>query len=393
MRDKELTANRAGSVRRGMTLIELLVVLIIIGILGAVTIRAMDTTRERGNYDKTIKTMERLAQGVAGNPSLIAEGRRTDFGFIGDMGRMPESLGELIQRPGSNPAWNGPYVRIPFVGDERSWRVDGWGQELQYIPEQGEIVSLGNGTFPVTYRIVSDTATTFRNGVSGVITDNQGNPPGVQYPAIAVRLFFTDPVTGQQNHYDTIPLDGGGRYEFLPPRFRIPAGNHVLRVVYAAGRESLTKYVQVLPRAGAIVDVRLPISLAGQLRLVTGSPRVIGDSSDNVIFRVVNVGDDTVRMDTLWFFRSETTTVCERLLINGNQRWVWTNPPNHRARGNDTLAFFPIPTLDSIMPLDQMQVELMDFRKASAQTDSINMSGHTLGFRFKDGSVITVPVP
>src|SRR5512137_2401815 len=103
--------NRSRLVARGFTLMELLVVLLIIGILSTVALRTMDTVRDRSLFDQTAAEMQQIVKAITGDPSLISEGRRTDFGFYGDMGRLPDSLPELVRNTSNSPRWHGPYLR------------------------------------------------------------------------------------------------------------------------------------------------------------------------------------------------------------------------------------------------------------------------------------------
>lgn len=378
--------------RSGMTLVELLIVLVIIGILGAVTLRTVDVTRERANYDKTVKAMQRLANAIAGDPDLVGEGRRTDFGFVGDVGRLPTSLDELRLNIGNNPAWNGPYVRLPFVGDSLSYKTDAWGQEFQYLPDLGMIISLANGQFPLTFQTTPDTAFLFLNSVSGTITDNQGNPPGDQAPTMTVRLWTTNPLTGQPVHYDTTP-GRDGSYAFGAPNQRVSVGNHLMTVVRGSN-DSISKWISVSPRVGAVVDFRFGSALTGVLRLITGSVAAMpGPSvSNNVTFEVINTGSATVMLDTISFYRSDSTAFCETLQFNGNWKWNWESPLVRRASNNDPMWFA---TDDSVLGMARVRVNLRAFN-----TEPLNwpgtpkdMHGDSLKLKFSDGSFIDLQIP
>jgi len=380
------------SLRSGMTLVELLIVLVIIGILGAVTLRTVDVTRERANFDKTMKAMQRLSNAISGNPDLIGEGRRTDFGFVGDVGRMPTSLEELRRNVSNNPSWNGPYVRQPFTGDSTGFKTDAWGQEFQYLPDLGIIISLANGRFPLTFQTTPDTAFLFQNSVSGTITDNQGNPPGDQAPTMTVRLWTTNPLTGQLMHYDTTPGRDGG-YAFGAPNQRVAVGNHLMTVVRGTS-ESLSKWISVTPRVGAVVDFRFGSTLIGALRLILGTnfavPGLI--ASDDVVFEVSNTSTSTVMLDTIWFHGSNPAAFCESLFIEGRPQWKWA--PDDRAGGNDAMGFSVTSFEDSVLGAHKMRIKLARFN-----TERIgpgmpkDMHGDTIKLKFSDGSFIDVPVP
>ncbi len=374
----------------GMTLIELLIVLVIIGILGAVSLRAIDVTRERTNYDKTMKAMQRLANAIAGNADLIAEGRRTDFGFVGDVGRLPTSLEELRRNVSSNLAWNGPYVRIPFTGDSTSFKIDAWGQEFQYLPDRGTILSLANGRFPLTYQVTPDTNFLFENSVSGTVADNQGNPPGDQAPTVHVHLWLTNPNTGQPMHYDTV-VGQDGSYSFRPPDRGVAVGNHLITAVW--GADSVSKWVGVEPRVGAVVDFRFGNTRIGALRLVTGSDvallGVSGLVRNNVTFVVMNTGSDSLALDAIQFYHSDPNAWCESLVVAGHPQWDW----HAVARaGGDTFHMGFEHGADTLAGYAQLRVSLNEFKPTQTNpADSAkDMTGDTLRLRFSDGSFVSL---
>ena len=72
---------------------------------------------EYARFTATVQEMENLEYGMVGNPSLISNGIRTDFGFVGDMGQFPTTLDELVTDQSGN--WSGPYVAVNFSGRSR----------------------------------------------------------------------------------------------------------------------------------------------------------------------------------------------------------------------------------------------------------------------------------
>jgi len=375
----------------GMTLVELLVVLVIIGILGAVSLRAIDMTRERTNYDKTMKSLQRLGNAIAGNPDLVAEGRRTDFGFVGDLGRLPTSLEELRWNVSSSQAWNGPYVRLPFVGDSTSYAIDAWGQQFQYLADRGMIISLANGRFPLTYQVTPDTNFLLRNSVSGVVTDNQGNPPGEQAPTVQVHLWLTNPTNGQPMHFDTV-VGQDGSYRFVPPDRGVAVGNHLVTAVW--GADSLSKWVGVEPRVGAVVDFRFGNTRIGALRLMTGSDVALFGATgvrNNVTFVVMNTGRDSLVVDTIQFYHSDPNAWCESLLVAGRPQWDWSFSGGARA-GGDTFHMGFEAGADTVPGYGQLRVSLNEFKPTQTNpTDSAkDMTGDTVKLRFSDGSFVSL---
>ena len=375
--------------RAGMTLIELLVVLVIVGILSAVSLRAMDATRERSNFDKTMRTMQQLSNAISGDSKLVSEGRRTDFGFVGDMGRYPEDLDELRVNETNSPAWHGPYVRIPFQADLESFKSDAWGQELQYPPGQAKLMSLADGKNPLTYVLAQDTSLVFDDSVIGTIADNQGNPPGDLAPTMSVRIVVTDPETGQPLPYQVTP-DRDGTFRFGAPLQRIPMGNHEVTVIW--GGQSLTKWVSVNPRVGSVVDFRWGGAFAGALKLVNGSvawfPGSPGPGPD-LWFDVINTGGRTVTVDSLTFMMLPTDSAyTNEVWMAGQQVW---GPSAQFAGDQDTIAF-GVPV--SVESLATARLEMKDFcTDSTGSVGRATMSGVNMKLKFSDGSYLDFQVP
>ena len=95
----------------GYTLVELLVALIILAIISAVAVRSLQETVVVSRTEETKSEMESLAHAIAGNPALISNGVRTDYGYIGDVGALPPTIGALSVNPGSYATWRGPYLQ------------------------------------------------------------------------------------------------------------------------------------------------------------------------------------------------------------------------------------------------------------------------------------------
>ncbi|NCC53435.1 MAG: prepilin-type N-terminal cleavage/methylation domain-containing protein, partial [Spartobacteria bacterium] len=125
--------------KTGMTLIELVVVLALLAGLAAMALTGVADLGNRARYDETVTRMDLIRQAVVGDGSEAGR-------FIRDMGRLPDSLGELIA--GTNnyssmaftfnvpsyppiPAtlcagWAGPYLQGSGTNI-----YDGFGEALQ----------------------------------------------------------------------------------------------------------------------------------------------------------------------------------------------------------------------------------------------------------------------
>ena len=71
---------------RGLTLVELLVVLSIVAVLSTVALRSVVGTFEQNNYDANISQLEQIELAVLGSDEIA--------GFLGDIGRLPQAIGD-----------------------------------------------------------------------------------------------------------------------------------------------------------------------------------------------------------------------------------------------------------------------------------------------------------
>ncbi len=271
---------------RGFTLMELLVVLLIIGVLSTVAIRTIDATRDRALFDQTAEEMKELAQAVVGNPELLTDGRRVDFGFYGDVGRLPVDLRELVES--SDPNWNGPYIRRALGGDSVGYLHDAWGDPYIYDMIGGVISSAGNGKYPMTTPIVENLDHLRGNTISGSVVDSDLNPPGDA--SVAVDLY----IRPGEDKYTSV--DRGGKYQFT----EVPIGIHRIKAYSTTTLDSVVRWVTVAPRTDVVLDFRMTRPLRNFLRLV-GQARipVQAPDSNGFEFDVINENVADVTVDSV----------------------------------------------------------------------------------------------
>jgi prepilin-type N-terminal cleavage/methylation domain-containing protein len=371
--------------RQGFTLMELLVVLLIIGILSTVALRTIDATRDRSLFDQTTKEMNQLVQAITGNPDMTYDGRRVDFGFFGDMGRLPNGLRELVHNEESDPNWHGPYVRRTFGGDTASYLLDGWGHPYTYNPTAGAIASLGNGKYPMTVRVADSLAQLYNNEISGTITDGENNPPG-EKTGIMVTCTLS---TGKLLRFK-IPAPGGYyRFSLAPPDFdSVPIGTHRLVAEWAG--EKLTRWVTVSPRSRTIVDFRFSKSFRNQLQMV-GTPLLV--DTTGFVIQVVNDGatDDTVHYIVFAQVTPAESCYMNILAIDGTMDPAYPRIPMSPAIGFNDTAYITGGVVVAPNMSDPVLFGFYDFCAVdSSAALKSNPSGRTFLFRFSDGSEITV---
>ncbi|HDQ99473.1 MAG TPA: prepilin-type N-terminal cleavage/methylation domain-containing protein [candidate division WOR-3 bacterium] len=301
---------RRPGISAGVTLMELLVVLLIIGVLGTVAVRTIEATRGRALFDQTAAEMQELVYGITGNPDIILDGRRIDFGYYGDLGELPQDLRDLVTNPG-NPLWQGPYLRRDFLGDSIGYLSDAWGNPYTYDQATGVISTIGDGKHPMTVRVVDTLPHLTGNSIVGTISDVDNNPPG-EFTSPVVRLYLSG---GAQVIAD---VDEGGYYSFNG----VPIGTH--RLVAYQLYDSITRWVSVAPRSRNVVDFRFSKPFRDFLRMV-GEPVVDWDSlSAGFKITIVNTHELEVPVRSITLIRFEKDTAYFRALT-----WNGVMLPNY----------------------------------------------------------------
>lgn len=309
---------------KGFTLVELLIVVSIIGLLAAGATVTILGVVNRGRFDTTIEKMENLKNAIIGNPSLIKNNVRTDFGYVGDMGRLPtgNSLAGLVgpESPAWNPVtqcgWHGPYIRSSFQEDSSAYQRDGWGDDFVFDSTTGVITSKGSdgvtgGGTGWPEDINSEALNTLiTNSITVKVYDGKGNP------AIGAVITVYYPNNGTETNappYTLIPVDSG-MYTFNS----IPTGLRRIVVVYQG--ETYTKWVAVVPKTTVVAEFKViaspttpnaPTGLSAipysttQIKLNWTAPTLNTDGSTLVdlisynIYRSITTGAETFLINTI----------------------------------------------------------------------------------------------
>lgn len=148
-----MTSHELSKNQRGFTLIEVLMVLMLIGILTYVSLEAINSSTNDAKFQETNDEMHMIADAIVGSRKLNESGSRTSFGYYGDVGALPPTIGGLTTMPGTVSVytvnstartavgWNGPYLE---QGDTSvDYTTDGWGTAYVYDNVAGTLTSYG----------------------------------------------------------------------------------------------------------------------------------------------------------------------------------------------------------------------------------------------------------
>ncbi len=236
---------------RGFTLIELVIVILVIGILASVATLRMKETVDSSKYEQTKKELDQLAMAIAGNPEVYTNGARSDFGFVGDNGRLPANLDQLVQNPGGWSTWAGPYMQAGMAADD--FKKDAWNAIYTYADTL--IRSTGSGA-NIDKRIATSSSALLSNSITGVVVDADLQSPGIAH-ADSLRVQLTYPNGSGALTTSTITPDALGRFAFSG----VPIGNRLLRVIHIPATDTMSYQVAVCPGRDVDLQIIFPADL------------------------------------------------------------------------------------------------------------------------------------
>ena len=228
--------------KHGYTLVELVVVIIIVAVLASVTMRSMRGATDIARTEETKQELDQLAWAIAGNQERVSGGSITDFGYVGDVGALPDSLGALVVNPGGYSTWNGPYIRDEFTNGsgDTEYRIDAWGQVYSY--SGGVTITSSGGGSAITRQIANTVDDLLYNTVSLTVTDLNNTPPGSAYRD-SIKFVLTYP-NGSGSTISVAKFPGSDGYIQFDS---IPIGQHQLQKIYIPSSDTSVCRVTVNP--------------------------------------------------------------------------------------------------------------------------------------------------
>ena len=167
-------------------------VIALIGILTAISIVALTNVSNDAAFDKTYQKMKSIQAALIGDPDTNKRGIREYFGYLGDVGSLPDNfqgLQALLALPGGVSSyavdstskigigWRGPYLpATPGV----DWTKDAWGNSLVYTNNGNNTATLtsygadgvAGGTGSNQDIVISITSDLTTSTVTGVVNTN-----------------------------------------------------------------------------------------------------------------------------------------------------------------------------------------------------------------------------
>jgi prepilin-type N-terminal cleavage/methylation domain-containing protein len=222
---------------RGFTLLELVVVVAVIGILVAAIAPSMMQRVVDARVDETRDEARILHE------AMVGKAGENQFGFVGDIGRLPSSFQELAQA-GGLPAyttstfrsvgmgWRGPYVNMGVTAND--YLTDAFGRPYSGATS-GQVRSAGADGVPGNADdiVYPPNAASISGNVVVTVKTTTANKTVVDPTGYRVELLYASGGT------ETSLSDTAAPFSFS----NVPMGVHAVRVVKTSN-----------PNAGSIVS-------------------------------------------------------------------------------------------------------------------------------------------
>ncbi len=371
----------------GFGLIELTVVIIIVGILVAVAMQSATVIVQDARRVETEREMEMLADAIVGDPAIICNGQRADFGYVGDVGSFPANLQALYESPGGYSTWDGPYVLPGLVQDSVGFKMDEWGSLYNY---SGGVTITSTGSGSTITKKIADAVTDYTlNTLNGTIIDANDSVPGTVYlDSVDIKI--------------TIPDGGGGATTkaYMPDSAglvtldSLPAGTHPLRMIYTPNVDTLLRYVTILPRHKSPVSYKFASAYFGggggggggsDLAHIAGRDTVYSSPQcRNFSFWVINNSGSQITVNSITLIYA-TPTAYYRYVRWGSTTVFDSNSPKN---GSGDVASFS--SSQSVNDGDSARVRIETFKNSTTGGSNVDMSNVDVTVLLSDGSTFDI---
>lgn len=381
--------------RGGFSYLTVIAVLAMLGIAAGVavifTTELLDIRRERLSRDE----LADIKQAITGNPKLIINKGRADFGYVGNMGGLPTTLEDLYKK-GSQPVfvfnttkkvgagWKGPYIAPLILEHIDSLKQDPFGNDYVYSTSQY--------TRPDGEVVVAKITSKGEDGTEGGSDD--------RFVEILKREVFAT-VTGK------VTKPTGAAQTNTPVVLNRPE-NGVLTEKFAETNAD-----------GAYSFVNVPfglrsIQIAPKLSYVDGTAEAVTPANDNLKFKIINMGENDITLNSLKAEYSGTMFY-ERIKWGTSVVWRYdTDGGGVRGAGGETKTWSTSktingtgkPTESKIIRVEESSttaptiilkgsgatktLRLINFRDVQTGTgNAVDVGNVTFTITFSDGSVMT----
>jgi type II secretory pathway pseudopilin PulG len=364
----------------GFSLIEVLILIVAIGIAAGSAVQWMSGSVDDVRKNKTEREMEMLATAITGDPEIISDGERADFGYVGDIGAFPSNLQALYQNPGGYSTWDGPYIEQGFLQDNTGFLYDEWGAAYNYGGGT-TITSTGSGS-TLTKKIADAPSDYLLNRFYGTILDSAGNVPGTTY-LDSVNVIVTTPNGIGGTFSKSYNPDSSGIFILDS----LPVGQHPLRIVYSPTVDTLYRYCNILPRNKTSRTYKFGSayfntgSSGTGLIFVTNSDTLWTGGCFKLKFWIENNSDAAITINTMTLIWSSPTAYYKKVT------WDGTTVSNlSPSAGSGDVSVFSSPQI--INPGDQIMITVEDFKpNPNGGGAPVDMTGTDFSIEFSDGSM------
>ena len=220
-------------------------------ILVAIASQGIVSQFEDAKHEGTVDEMREIARAIVGNPNVVTNGARTDFGYVGDVGAMPGNLTALLTNPGSYATWDGPYITGSFAASD--YENDEWG--VAYTFTDTLLKSTGSGS-DIEKIFAASSAALLNNSVEGTVLDADRQSPDTLYTD-SVKIVLTYPDGAGSTTSPSATPNGNGFFSFSG----VPVGNHRLRVISIPLSDTMSYEITVYPATDVTLEVIFPADI------------------------------------------------------------------------------------------------------------------------------------